>query len=71
MSLQKIEKLSITQGNINSLKGCRSLPKLKHLELNYLRNLEHIDEIENNASTLKHIEFDHCSKLKTTNICAI
>ncbi|QQP81285.1 hypothetical protein JI729_08045 [Bacillus sp. TK-2] len=64
ISLQKIEKLSITQGNISSLKGCRSFPKLKHLELNYLRHLEHIDEIENNASTLKHIEFDHCSKLK-------
>ncbi|MDH4420856.1 hypothetical protein QEZ44_05205 [Bacillus cereus] len=62
--LRKLEKLRITQGNINSLKGCRAFPKLKQLELNYLRNLEHIDEIENNASTLKYIEFDHCSKMK-------
>ncbi|WP_439875714.1 hypothetical protein ACSLGG_09255 [Bacillus mycoides] len=64
ISLQKLEKLRITQGNINSLKGCRAFPKLKHLELNYLRNLEHIDEIENNASTLKYVEFDHCSNMK-------
>ncbi|PEM28492.1 hypothetical protein CN582_13930 [Bacillus wiedmannii] len=64
MSLQKLEKLSITHGNINSLKGCRAFSKLKHLEINYLRNLEHIDEIENNASTLTYIEFDHCSKMK-------
>ncbi|PFB27737.1 hypothetical protein [Bacillus cereus] len=64
MSLQKLEKLRITQGNINSLKGCRAFPKLKHLEIYYLRNLEHIDEIENNASTLTYIEFDHCSKIK-------
>ncbi|KAB2443707.1 leucine-rich repeat domain-containing protein [Bacillus luti] len=62
--LRKLEKLRITQGNINSLKGCRAFPKLKQLELNYLRNLEHIDEIENNASTLKYVEFDHCSKMK-------
>ncbi|PEJ79349.1 hypothetical protein COL77_22445 [Bacillus wiedmannii] len=64
MSLQKLEKLSITHGNINSLKGCRAFPKLKHLEIHYLRNLEHIDEIENNASTLTYIEFNHCSKMK-------
>ncbi|HDR3886181.1 TPA: hypothetical protein QCO65_000484 [Bacillus cereus] len=64
MSLQNLEKLRITQGNINSLKGCRAFPKLKHLEINYIRNLEHIDEIENNASTLKYVEFDHCSKIK-------
>ena len=64
MPLQNLEKLRITQGNINSLKGCSAFPKLKHLEINYLRNLEHIDEIENNAATLKYIEFDHCSKIK-------
>jgi hypothetical protein len=63
-SLTKLEELTITQGSINSLKGCGLFPNLRKLELNYLRNLEYIDEIEKNASTLKSIAFDTCSKIK-------
>ncbi|PEZ02903.1 hypothetical protein CN326_19100 [Bacillus sp. AFS018417] len=63
-SLTNLEKLTITQGNIDSLKGCGAFPKLTKLEINYLRNIEYIDEIEKNSSTLKWLEFGNCSKIK-------
>ncbi|MFC0470424.1 hypothetical protein ACFFHM_07785 [Halalkalibacter kiskunsagensis] len=63
-SLKQVKDLSIIQGNINSLKGCRSFQKLTKLEVHYLRNLKHIDEIENNSMTIKSVEFGHCRNLK-------
>ncbi|MDP7979551.1 hypothetical protein [Bacillus multifaciens] len=69
-SLTNLEVLTITHGNINSLKGCGAFPKLTKLEVNYLRNLEYIDEIEKNSTTLKRIEFDKCSKIKNHSYVA-
>ncbi|WP_247739349.1 hypothetical protein [Bacillus sp. 165] len=64
ISLTKLEELKIIQGNLNSLKGSHAFSKLTKLEVNDLRNLEYIDEVEKNSTTLKWIEFDNCSKIK-------
>lgn len=61
--LKLIEELKITNSSIESFKGCDALTNLKTLELNYLRKMKEIDELEKIRSSLKVLEFNSCKKI--------
>ncbi len=61
--LISIEELKISNSSIESFKGCGALTKLRKLELNYLRKLTTIDELEKVNKTLNILEFNSCKKI--------
>lgn len=62
--LSSIEELKITNSSIESFWGCDALTKLKRFELNYLKKMSFIDELEQLSNTLKILEFSSCKKIK-------
>lgn len=62
--LNSIEELKITDSSIESLNGCGELEKIEKLELNYLKKLYYIDELEKNKNSIKVLEFNSCKNIK-------
>ncbi|MDE5055328.1 leucine-rich repeat domain-containing protein [Niallia taxi] len=62
VNLKKLESLTLTHGNINSLKGIEELGNLKEIQLNYLRNLTNISNVEG-LKYLKNLEIENCKKI--------
>ena len=61
--LQNLEKLTITQSKVRSLKGVQKLDKIRKLELNYLRTLTSIEGIEGLGPSLQHLDITSCKNI--------
>lgn len=61
--MSKLEELQIVGSSIESFKGCVHLKSLKKIELNYMRKLQYIDELEKLNNTLKILKFNCCKKI--------
>lgn len=61
--LVKLRNLTLTQSNILSFQGVSSLVELKTLELNYLRNILQLDELEQNAESMEVLSIQSCKKI--------
>ncbi|EJV59047.1 hypothetical protein [Bacillus cereus] len=65
--LRNLEILSITQSKITSLRGIKSLEKLKTVKLNYLRTLINIDDLKYTNNDLCYLEIEACKKIEDFN----
>ncbi|WP_078410280.1 leucine-rich repeat domain-containing protein [Priestia abyssalis] len=63
-TLEKLEELTITQSKVRSLQGIGKLNQLKELELNYLRTLTSLGDIEGLGSSLKKLDITSCKNIQ-------
>ncbi len=61
--LNFLQELQITDSSIESFSGCESLTHLKNMQLNYLKKMCYIDELEKINNNLRILEFNSCKKL--------
>jgi hypothetical protein len=62
-SLENLESLIIIKSNIGSFKGLGDLKKLHKIDLSYLSNLYHLDELDKISDNLLALRFDGCKRI--------